>query len=332
MCRATEKEGKNCYFLNRTAYEEDPNNDLTDFEIKPEECPTRGEYEYEVIHEKDAVEKMKSGSWFNPDDSIVLDIDEDYFGCESAAAPLMRSGAPWARVRIISALIDTMICPKRTKHENEAEDFLMPIINEASNVCSESDINCTKHQPQINKFATEMLKLGLTKRFRFLCSYKEGVMLHRMKTFVKHLLKLNKHQIKTISTTGLCMMTTPKSAFFADMKGSSNSNSGSFHICTGFNSPNATIVTYHYPKAKEVETRIETLREILVHGVYPNVKLVTLCRSVRDGYTPRGHFEVIERGILGALRNRLGQGKYDIYYDKDLLGGQYGWPSRHTVL
>ena len=329
MCRDTVKDGKHCFYLNRTALEDSYWN-MEDFEIKYEQCQKKGEYIFEEIHEEEAVKKIQAGGWFDKDDSIVLDVDEDYFGCESAGAPLVHSGASWVLVLTLSSWIDNMICPRVTKHENEAEDFLMPIITETIKICKDTDISCEDYVTKIQEYASLIMKQGLAKNLPFLCSNSAAVMADHMKRFVKHLVVLNKHQLKTVASTGLCMMTTPKSSFFNMKK---QPSVGNFHICTGFNSPNDSIVLYHSPDVKEVQERIRTLHALLVDGVYPNMKLTTVCRSVRDGYTPRGHFDVIEKGILDVLGARLGKDNYKIVYDKDLLGGSQGWPSRHkTVL
>lgn len=51
--------------------------------------------------------------------------------------------------------------------------------------------------------------------------------------------------------------------------------------------------------------------------------LVTVCRSVRDGYAPSRHWKQIEEGVLSMLRGRFGP--LDVQYDPGLLGGPGGW-------
>ena len=56
--------------------------------------------------------------------------------------------------------------------------------------------------------------------------------------------------------------------------------------------------------------------------------LVTVSRSVRDGYTPRSLAGRIEDGVLTALRRQRRSGAMTVVYDSDLLGGRDGWTSR----
>ncbi|VEL39531.1 unnamed protein product [Protopolystoma xenopodis] len=56
--------------------------------------------------------------------------------------------------------------------------------------------------------------------------------------------------------------------------------------------------------------------------------LVTLVRSVRDGYTPHDRQPDIEAAILDVLERRLGLGPTDTVYSKHLLGGVRGWARR----
>merc|ERR1712046_115539 len=48
------------------------------------------------------------------------------------------------------------------------------------------------------------------------------------------------------------------------------------------------------------------------------LSLVTVCRSVRDGYTPRRSWQAIETGVLRALGGKA-------TFDPNLLGGERGW-------
>lgn len=51
--------------------------------------------------------------------------------------------------------------------------------------------------------------------------------------------------------------------------------------------------------------------------------LVTLCRSVRDGYAPSALWRQIETGVLAALAAQYGP--LDVRFDANLLGGPLGW-------
>jgi hypothetical protein len=56
--------------------------------------------------------------------------------------------------------------------------------------------------------------------------------------------------------------------------------------------------------------------------------LVTICRSIRDGYAYPQHWAQIESGLLAMLEQRYGP--LDVRYDANLLGGPLGW-TRHAA-
>ena len=68
----------------------------------------------------------------------------------------------------------------------------------------------------------------------------------------------------------------------------------------------------------------------LFHTVRFKPRVVSIARSVRDGYTPRGSFRRIERDLLYILRTVYPQiSEPTIIYDPNLLGGRHGWLNRH---
>lgn len=72
--------------------------------------------------------------------------------------------------------------------------------------------------------------------------------------------------------------------------------------------------------ALEVALRNEKTRPVLV----------TICRSMRDGYTNPHQWKHIESGILELLEKSYG--KLDIVYDKNLMGGALGLGHHARVL
>jgi hypothetical protein len=69
-----------------------------------------------------------------------------------------------------------------------------------------------------------------------------------------------------------------------------------------------------------IARRLGLFHQILrrLQPIAPDFSIVTLCRSVRDGYTPRRVWEAIESNVLKALGG-------PITFGKSLLGGPRGW-------
>ena len=77
--------------------------------------------------------------------------------------------------------------------------------------------------------------------------------------------------------------------------------------------------------ATAVEARATTT------GSRPRLGLVTLCRSVRNGYTSRLSAATIESGVLDTIRRvgDVGKYRYQVVYEDDLFGGVGSWKDRH---
>ncbi|GFR84485.1 UPF0489 protein C5orf22 [Elysia marginata] len=146
-------------------------------------------------------------------------------------------------------------------------------------------------------------------------------MLYRLLTL---LAPLDDNQLQALAEVGIC--------FQVSLHSYDEARVGHFRLCDGYNRPNETVVTFFTPNREDVQTRGKRLQSILGQ-VSATPDIVTVCRSVRDGYTPRTHFRQIENLILDALKNRYSRSRGEgiqIMYDRDLLGGKDGWWHRHT--
>ena len=72
----------------------------------------------------------------------------------------------------------------------------------------------------------------------------------------------------------------------------------------------------------EIARRLALLARALRHE-RQRPALVTICRSIRDGYAYPQHWAQIEGGLLKMLEARYGP--LDVRYDPNLLGGAEGW-------
>lgn len=128
---------------------------------------------------------------------------------------------------------------------------------------------------------------------------------------------LSAKQIATLKKIGFCLTTTINSYLPLTNPG--------FQICMGSNTPVDSMVLAHRPTKNETILRTSTLLKILNSLHRP--RLVTVCRSVRDGYTPRFQYYLIEHGVMKAISSVFSNVK--VHYDPWLLGGKHGWPHRH---
>ena len=145
------------------------------------------------------------------------------------------------------------------------------------------------------------------------------------------LVRLPVAHLRSVVDVGFCLNTAPRTHNFRR-----EPYVGDFVVCYGANEPNSTLVYHHTPSLNELDVQMrsfdrlmaEVLRQTTALSEGRRAVLVTVCRSVRDGYTPRALAAHIEHGILAALRRQRRSGIMTIVYDKDLLSGRAGWDSR----
>jgi hypothetical protein len=131
-------------------------------------------------------------------------------------------------------------------------------------------------------------------------------------------------KLKAYMDVGVCLNTSPATFGFIEEEDIG------IILCHGVNTPNNTVNFLHVPSEREVTHRQHILKDVLHQiNAISKPKLVTLARSVRDGFTPRNLSGVMERNILQALAPTNMDSMYNVIYDKNLLGGIAGWSSRY---
>ena len=57
--------------------------------------------------------------------------------------------------------------------------------------------------------------------------------------------------------------------------------------------------------------------------------MVTVCRSLRDGYTPREYWHELERSVLNDVSKMAARASRStkVTFDRDLFNGEEGWSS-----
>ena len=87
-------------------------------------------------------------------------------------------------------------------------------------------------------------------------------------------------------------------------------------VCHGVNTPEMNNQIY-IPKSKDISHTTDKLQHILNLIPVADVKLVTLCRSNRDGFVPRHLQQDIEKDILATLRGKFMHPH--VIYDPNLM-------------
>ena len=302
------------------------------FNVPVEDCVILKTLIVEEVHESSALVNFGKPDWLAKDESIILDIDEDFFGCTYAVQPIVDSGLSMERLLKIDDILHINLCPRNSSHERESDTFLMKLIDtiRKKRACAIDptlkDSDTCKRVTDVDpvSYFDKMLKNLIAKQFMTPCSGPHAQTPSQfIRSFITEVSKLRIQQLHAFQTVGFCASTSPKS--YTLSRGERK-----FGLCYGANTPDNTAVLEHNPTQEEVTRRSVILRGILKKLSARKPGLVTVSRSMRDGYTPRNYFETIEKSILTSLNSTMGR-PIHLHYDIDLLGGKRGWPSRHKA-
>ncbi|ESO84245.1 hypothetical protein LOTGIDRAFT_155580 [Lottia gigantea] len=293
---------------------------LSESEIPKSKCDIKRTLSVEVVNENKALELSKSGNWLKENDNIILDIDEDYYGCEPAIQPLYDVGITYKESDTMTDLIGKIFCPVDINQERQFDTIFYDLIQQIKTIKSYSqrrNLKVSKENESKVLFTALKDKVKSNNLEQYLC--KDKSLDRAIIVLIKYLFSATQSQLSAISKVGLCLSISSKTFEFNPADG--------MRLCDGFNRPNRTMVVFHTPDLPEINIRTANLEGILRST--PTPAIVTICRSVRDGYSPLKYFEKIESDILKTLKNTYNINHDSIHYDDGLLGGKAGLPSRH---
>ena len=293
--------------------------------IKKEECQLKRRLVFEVIVDELALEVFEKSAWLNKPKNIILDIDEDHFGCERGGTSLENVDVPWSIVERLDVLITDLICAKNPIHEEAGNKLMKDFIAAFVDICQMARQSTTCNisgQEIVDRVKGPFLK-QLHLMPRMLC-HDRAITVVLLQRIVEVFKRLKYNHLLALAELGFCMNTSPVTFGFSR-------GNAQFKICHGANTPNNTLVVIHTPDQDEVTRRMSLVRSILEHVTLMQPNVVTLCRSVRDGYTPRHLAKRIEDDIIDFFAQSHEGIKYNVIYDDNLLGGKEGWHGRYKV-
>lgn len=299
------------------------------YKIHAKNCKNKKYVKVDIVHELKVLSLLSTPEWIDSSENIMLDIDEDYYGCDYAIEPLLKANMSYESINILDETIAAYLCPLSAHQEKESDDILMEIIEtvHVQRACmTEPELADTLQCQKISKldmvqYFKRLFNEKITDRTINLCENVSSI-----KIFIKYLLqllgRLDIEQLRALQSAGFCSMTSSKTLrWYYNEK---------FGICFGANTPNNTVVIEHVPSTLEITVRTKVLKSMLMKINDYSPQIVTVCRSVRDGYTPRKYFELIEKSVLSTLDETIDK-ELSIHYDEELIGGQLGWPAKHNT-
>ena len=101
-----------------------------------------------------------------------------------------------------------------------------------------------------------------------------------------------------------------------------------FTLCHGKIPVDDTLNQIYVSTETEILSRAVSIGRIIEKiNKYQSPRICTICRSLRDGYTPRDQQNFIEKALLDEAAKVFGEDglNLNLIYDENLLFGRTGW-------
>ena len=317
-----------CYRITDEGGRWDDDSDSEEAELQRDElhsnlCHDRVVFNATLVAAKDVLRHLTSDQDEDREfsDNILLDIDEDYFGVELPWQKLTDLHTSTPYIHLLDAELRKLICAKTGSEETLGNIIMKVLIEQYFKLCyfpsKPSQKTCNM---EVRTVATGIyenyIRLAHNIHPRLFCAGSYMQLLVDLHGLVKALNRLEHAQIEAILRLGFCFNESPKSYRF-----DSDESSG-FIVCHGSNEPSQSYTPSFKPTDELYKASKNELQSLL--DALPPPKVVTIARSVRDGYTPRQLAPVIELDILSHLTSqeeRLGDWRrtFNVTFDPDLL-------------
>lgn len=244
--------------------------------------------------------------------ATILDFDVDFLNYVDAGAALTRANVGSDVVLDMDSNLSRLLCPLSGEQETKMDKLISEFINNVKNYK-------LKQQKTKSNFS-DMYKYGM-RFFRdqlemwtpYACAVTVEQRALFVSRFVRSVTALRSSQLAALGETGFCLSPVRQSLRELPEK--------MFTVCTGdsFMASSRSLAL----GVTGLRSRLRNFQEAVSEASNFPVRLVTLNRSVRDGYTNRSMEIHIEKLVLNILLRELSDIK--VYYDTALLGGKEGF-------
>ena len=277
-------------------------------------CSIKAQYRYYEVSEKYAIKLLNAIRKKEKNQpSVILDIDEDYFGVENRMKAYRKNGGQNDDIWVIDKAASKVFCPKTGGDaENRANEFMLEYMQKILTQCYAGRQKCNENN--VLEIGDEMRnKLNDNLRKKLFCSIEDFQ--SEFSNLAHTLWSFSETALKGFLKLKFCNFGIPALGF-----------GEKFGTCKGIPDNGAT--ENHMPDNTEIQDRANKLNNIVsfIFEKYAVPGVTTICRSMRDGYTPSNYFQSIEKYITDGLRNATAH-KNDLsfHYDDKLLFGSPGW-------
>ncbi|XP_066928821.1 UPF0489 protein C5orf22 homolog [Clytia hemisphaerica] len=239
---------------------------------------------------------------------VIIDIDEDYFGVEGGVQKMIDGGIPKEVIRNIDNLMPDLFCVNSIMAEQRLNKAVQTMFYELY-ISSE-------------KSTLEHLKETVMKHTqKYFCGRNDALTFERFTNYLqKH---TNKEILRTLASTKYCLFES------LQLQVDKRLDAGhEFALCHGTIYPENTLNDLFTDSKNGIETRRDNLSKML-DFIYASTQpcLITIARSLRDGYVPREQQRFIERNVRKAVDQTLRKVKMtsQTIFDENLVFGEKGW-------
>ena len=290
-------------------------------EIDPFHCTGRIRLNATLVTVSDAIKMLAATDLGNFKSDILLDIDEDYFGVELPWQKLTDAGIGSFELRYVDAAVRNLICARTGADETQASFDMRAFVEMYLRYCrfSRGAAQSTCASDARDLAATLVDNFVLKSRQEkpdLYCAGNIDQLLVDVLQVVRALNELTREQVVAILHIGFCFSESPKSfGFLSDVE-------EGFIVCHGANDPPESYTPTFTPSPEQFEADTRQLGELL--DLLPPPKVVTIARSVRDGFTPRSLAPTIEEFLIARLtsqdaRLRDSRRRFKVAFDSDLF-------------
>ncbi|XP_066910767.1 uncharacterized protein [Clytia hemisphaerica] len=290
---------------------ENPWNVLNATTIPLTDCKKLRNFAFIEISESNFIEDIT----FKKTLSVFVDIDEDYFGCESGVENFIEHGVSLKTQKVLDAILPELYSPKNSEDETDLNQKLKEMFHKISDMFLYLHL---KSEPKDTRAVRQKLNDAITSM-----TGKYFLKPTALPEFVIFLLTLSPKQIDSLSKIHFCLSSSQR------LLGKDQQTE--FSVCHGNVFPNSRFVKeFHIGTEADLYKRGEKLSDILQYirqTVRP--RFYTIARSLRDGYVVRDQQREIEKLVMRAIdKVELNTGRRrKTIYDPFLLFGRKGWIS-----
>lgn len=322
LCLASFQSGEDCYARNIVSEDDE-------LSIPPHDCnPRLASYRHvELTSWKASSGALQYQLKKDPTPApLIVDIDEDFFGVQLPSAVPIQQDWDLLDILQISLTLEKMLCPPAELTGAEEIDidswFQQTVRSFIKARCFDSS-RCLPFYDNMSLSLSckdEILRAASTLDSRWSCPNRDSVIFN----MIRLVMLLSFHPIQSLNVlmeAGVCLEVASRTYKTQPHIG----------LCFGHNYPGASAVAEFVPVYEEIIELARNMTRILKATLPRRPAVITIARSVRDGYSIRKNQPLVELVIKIVLKRVYNLTGENFNYSEFLAGGQRGWAERYAT-